>query len=204
MDRLRQDLIVSLRRLRKSRGFAAAAILTLALGILAHPACFSGVNPLIFRRSPAERADELVYLNIRAFKTELPVLSFPNYRDIRDRNDVVSDLVAYRVDPISFSQSSGQNARVWGYLVTGNYFDMLGVKPLLGRVLHPDDDRTRRGHPVTVITHAFWQRRFAGDPGVLGRTVKLNGMSYTVLGVTRPGFFGTAFLFTPALVASLA
>src|SRR5260370_1350616 len=81
---------------------------------------------------------------------------------------------------------------------------MLGVKPLLGRVLHPDDDRTRRGHPVTVITHAFWQRRCAGDPGVVGRTVKLNGMSYTVVGVTRPGFSGTEFLFTPDLFVSMA
>src|SRR5260370_27848679 len=196
MDRLRQDLIVSLRRLRKSPGFAAAAILTLALGIGANTTIFSAVNALIFRPLPVERPDELVYLNIRAFKTELPVLSFPNYRDIRDRNDVVSDLVAYRVDPISFSQSSGQNARVWGYLITGNYFDMLGVKPLLGRVLHPDDDRTRRGHPATVIAHAFWQRRFAGDPSVVGRTSKVKRREYTVFCATMPGFSRDACAFT--------
>src|SRR5258708_12686318 len=111
MDRLRQDLVVSLRRLRKSPGFAAAAILTLALGIGANTTIFSAVNALIFRPLPVERPDELVYLNIRAFKTELPVLSFPNYRDIRDRNDVFSDLVAYPLDPTTFTHPTSQNAR---------------------------------------------------------------------------------------------
>jgi predicted permease len=198
MDRLRQDLIVSLRRLRKSPGFAFTAILTLALGIGANAAIFSAVNAVLFRSLPVERPKELVFLNLRSFKTELPVLSYPNYKDIRDRNDVLSGLASFRPAAVSFS-GGGDNVRLWAYLVTGNYFQVLGVGPLRGRVLGPDDDKIRSGHPVIVISYNCWQTRFGGDQNIVGRRIKLNGLDFTVVGVAPLGFNGTEMIFSPDL-----
>src|ERR1700682_1025177 len=197
MDRLRQDLIVSLRRLRSSPGFTAAAILTLALGIGANTAIFTAVNAVVFRPLPVERPNELVFLNMRGYKTEIPVQSYPNYVDLRDRNDVLSALAAYRIVPLSFSRGGGNNARIWGYEVTGNYFDALGVGASRGRVLHPEDDQKRGGHPVVVISFNFWRKRFNADPDVAGKTAKLNGLDYTIVGVAPAGFFGTETIITP-------
>lgn len=184
MDRLKQDLVVALRRLRSSPGFTIAAVITLALGIGANTTIFTAVNAVIFRSLPVDHPEQLVALNTLAFKAEFPVQSFPNYRDTRDRStNVLSGLAAYRVDPVNFSRAAGDNSRSWGYLVTGNYFDMLGVRAGRGRVLHPDDDVTRGGHPVAVISYTFWQKRFGGDPGAVGSKVKLNGLDYTIVGV---------------------
>ena len=198
MDRLKQDLTVALRRLRSSPGFTLAAIVTLALGIGANTAIFTAVNAVVFQTLPVDHPEELFAVNSLTFKTELPVLSFPNYRDARDRTrDALAGLAAYRVDPINFSRAAGDNSRCWGYLVTGNYFDMLGVKAARGRALHPEDDVNRGGHPVAVISHAFWQRRFNGDAQAIGSHVKLNGMDYTIIGVAPERFIGTELVYTP-------
>ncbi len=204
MDRLRQDLIVSLRRLRKTPGFTIAAILTLALGIGANTAIFTAVNALIFRPLPVEHPNELVFVNTRGFHQEFPVQSYPNYLDFRDRNQVLSGLAGYRFAPASFTRGDSNNARMWVYEVTGNYFDVLGVSALRGRVLHPEDDVTRRGHPIAVITYACWQKRFSGDPDIAGTKIKLNGMDYTIAGVTPQGFAGTETVFTPEIFVPLA
>ncbi len=204
MDRLRQDLIVSLRRLRQSPGFTTAAILTLALGIGANTTIFTAVNAVVFRPLPVERPNELVYLNLRSFRQEIPTQSYPNYRDFQDRNNVLSGLIGYRITPIGFSPPGGNNARIWGYEVTGNYFDVLGVGALRGRVLHPDDDRTRGGHPVAVLSYGFWQRQLAGDHDAVGKTVKLNGLNYTIVGVAPAGFFGTEAIITPDVWVPMA
>lgn len=205
MDRFRQDLIVALRRLRSSPGFTAAAIVTLALGIGANTAIFTAVNAVVFRSLPVERPEELFAVNALTFKSELPVLSFPNYRDVRDRSTaVLAGLAAYRVDPINFSRAAADNSRCWGYLVTGNYFDMLGVKAARGRVLRPEDDVNRGGHPVAVLSHAFWQRRFGGDPGAVGSRIKLNGLDYTVIGIAPEPFIGTELVYTPDIWVPMA
>ena len=204
MDRFRQDLIVSFRRLRSSPGFTLAAMVTLALGIGANTAIFTAVNAIVFRELPVERPNELVFLNTRSFKTEFPVQSYPNYLDFRDRNNVLSGLVAYRVAPISFSRGDANNARIWGYEVTGNYFDVLGVGALLGRVLHAEDDRIRGGHPLAVISYGCWQRRFNRDPEVAGKKIKLNGMDYTVIGIAPRAFTGTELIFTPEIWVPMA
>ncbi len=203
MDRLRQDLIVSLRRLRQSPGFTIAAIVTLALGIGANTAIFTAVNAVLFRPLPVERPNELVFLNLRG-KAEIPTQSYPNYRDMRDRNNTLSALVAYRVTRASFSRTGGTNALVWGYLVSGNYFEALGVDVLRGRPLRPDDDVKKNGQPQVVISYSCWQRRFGGDPNITGQTVKLNGLDYTVIGVTHPGFFGTELIYTPEFWVPMA
>ena len=166
MDRLRKDLMVAVRRLRSSPGFTLAAIVTLALGIGANATIFTAVDALIFRSLAVDQPEQLVSLNTHMGKQEYPVLSIPNYLDIRDRNNVLSGLAGYRPEPVNFSRGDGNNTRMWGYEVTGNYFDVLGVRALAGRVLHPDDDRVRGGNPVAVITYACWQRHFAGDPQI--------------------------------------
>jgi predicted permease len=204
MDQLRKDLVVSFRRLRSSPGFTLAAILTLALGIGANTAIFTAVNALIFRPLPVERPNELVFLNMRGLNNEFPVQSYPNYIDLRDRNKVLTGLAGYRVAPVSFSRGDSNNARIWSYEVTGNYFDVLGVGAARGRVLGPEDDRVRLGHPVAVISYACWQLRFAGDPGVLGSKIKLNGMDYSVVGVAPRGFSGTEVIFTPDIWVPIA
>ena len=127
MDRLFQDLIVSFRRLRSSPGFTIAAILTLALGIGANTTIFSLVNAVVFRPFGVEHQKELVFFNMHTAKAEFPAVSYPDYKDYRDRNTVLSGLAMYRIVPMNMSRGGGENSRLWGYLVTGNYFGLLGV-----------------------------------------------------------------------------
>ncbi|MGA3189945.1 MAG: ABC transporter permease [Bryobacteraceae bacterium] len=197
MDRLFQDLIVSFRRLRSSPGFTVAAILTLALGIGANTTIFSLVNAVVFRPFGVQNQNELVFFNMKTAQAEFPATSYLDYLDYRDRNTVLTGLAMYRIVPLNMSRGAGENSRLWGYEVSGNYFDLLGVKPIRGRVLHPEDDVHRGGHPLAVITYNCWQRRFAGDPDIAGKKVKVNGLDYTVLGVTPAGFVGTELIFTP-------
>jgi predicted permease len=204
MDRLFQDLIVSFRRLRSSPGFTVAAILTLALGIGANTTIFSLVNAVVFRPFGVERQNELVFFNMHLAKAEFPSTSYPDYKDYRDRNTVLTDLALYRIVPMNLSRGSGENSRLWGYEVSGNYFDMLGVKALRGHVLHPEDDVKRGGHPLAVITYNCWQRRFAADPDIAGKKVKVNGLDYTILGVTPKSFVGTELIFTPEIFVPVA
>ncbi len=203
-DNIRKDLVVAIRRLQSSPGFTIAAIITLALGIGANATIFSAVDALIFRSLAVDRPDQLVSVNTRMAKDEYPVQSYPNYVDFRDRNNVLSGLAGYRPEPVNFSRGNGNNSRVWGYEVTGNYFDVLGVQPLIGRLIHPDDDRTRGANPVAVITYACWQQKFAGDPQIAGKKIKLNGMDYTVLGVTGRSFIGTELLYTPDIFVPMS
>ena len=204
MDRFRQDLIVSFRRLRRSPGFTAAAIVTLALGIGANTTVFTAVNAILFRSLPVQQPSELVALNTHVAHAEYPTQSLPNYRDFRDRNNVFSGLITYGVAQISLSQGNGNNTLAWGYTVSGNYFDVLGVSAYRGRVLHPEDDRNKNGHPVTVISYGCWQRRFASDPDVVGKTIKLNSRNYTIVGIAPAGFSGTEVIYTPDFWAPMA
>jgi len=205
MDRLKQDLILAFRRLRSSFGFTLAAIVTLALGIGANTTIFTAVNTVVFRSLPVDHPDQLFSVNTKTYKAEFPVQSFPNYRDTRDRStNVVAGLASYRIDPINFSRGGGDNSLAWGYLVTGNYFDLLGVAPQRGRLLHSSDDITRNGHPIAVITDAFWKRRFGGDPSAVGSRVKLNGLDYTIVGIAPPQFSGTEVIYTPEIFVPMA
>jgi predicted permease len=201
---LRYDVTFTLRRLRSSPGFTAAAILTLALGIGANSTIFSLVNAVVFRPFGVDRQSELVSFNIRTSKAEFPTLSYPDYKDYRDRNTVLRGLAMYRPVPLNISRSEGRNVRLWGYEVSGNYFDMLGVRPILGRTLHPEDDVRRGGHPLAVITYSCWQARFGGAPDIAGRNVKIGGLDFTVVGVTPRAFVGTELIYTPEIFVPLA
>ncbi|MGA2134164.1 MAG: ABC transporter permease [Bryobacteraceae bacterium] len=196
MQNLALDFRLAVRRLRQNPTFSVVAVLTLALGIGANTAIFSIINAVLLRPLPVARASELVSVNETLAGNSFPTLSYPNYRDVRDRNTVLSGLAAYRFLPASLGLP-GSSQRVWGYLVTGNYFDVLGVGAFRGRLIRRDDDLRPGGHPVAVITDACWRKRFGADPSAIGRNVKFNGMDFTILGVTPPGFFGTELYFAP-------
>jgi predicted permease len=193
-DEFRQDLRYASRTLRRSPGFTLVAVLSLALGIGANTAVFSILNSMILRPLPVEAPERLVFLMGGRGATS----SFPNYLDLRDRNSTLSGLAAYRVSPVGIDTDAGPR-RLWGYLVTGNYFDLLGVRPLLGRFFHAEED-TRPGQaPLAVLSYGAWQSRFAADLAIVGKTVRINKLPYTVVGVAPREFFGTELIFSPDL-----
>src|SRR6266536_4145060 len=196
MQTLWQDLRYGARMLRKKPRFTLIAIITLALGIGANTAIFSLVNTALLRPLPVERPEQLVSINNASLN--LPVISYPNYRDFRDRNNSFSGMLAYRYTTLGLS-NNGVNERVWGYLATGAYFEVLGVKPALGRFFTPDDDKSPGAHPVAVITYDCWQKRYAGDPQVMGKTVIINGRNFTIIGVAPQGFYGSEIIYRPEI-----
>lgn len=186
LDEARQDARYAARTLRRSPAFAAVAVLSLALGIGANTVVFTFLNALILRPLPVDRPEELVTVMDGRGMTQ----SFPTYRELRDRNTTMSGVAGIRFAPMGFDTGSGPR-RVWGYLVTGNYFDVLGVRPAVGRFFHAEDDRAPGASPLAVLSYAAWQSRYGGDPAVAGRTVRINKLPYTVLGVAPRGFIGT-------------
>jgi predicted permease len=182
-----RDLKQALRRLLKRPAFFVAAALTLTLGIGFSTVVFQLVNFLLLRPLPVDDPGTLFTLTSR----RNPVISFPNYLDIREETrDVFTEVAALRVMPMHVN-SSGENARLWGYLVTGNYFELLGIEPFLGRLLTPSDDMTNGAHAVAVLSHGAWQRRFGADPGLVGSAIRANGHTFEVVGIAPPGFIGT-------------
>ncbi len=193
-----RDLRFSARLLGRSPVFAFIAIATLAIGIGASTAVFTLLNRAMLQPLPVRDPGRLVSLNNAARNRVFPSFSYPAYRDLRDRNTVFADIVGYRFAPISVSHD-GVNERLWGFIVTGNYFDMLGVRAAVGRTISPADDRMRGAHPVTVVSYKFWQQRLGGSADVLDRAVRVNGRSYTIVGVAPQGFFGTEVVSAPDL-----
>jgi macrolide transport system ATP-binding/permease protein len=203
METLFHDLRFGIRRLIKTPGFTVIAVLSLALGIGANTAIFSLVNLILFRPLPVANPQEVVSVSPVGKDGALAAFSYPNYIDFRDRNEVLSGLLASRFVVVSMSRN-GNNEKVWGDLVSGNYFDVLGVKPALGRSFLPEEDKTRLSHPVVVISHSLWQRRFGGDPSVIDSDVLINGMKFKVIGVAPAGFKGTEVIYTPEIYAPFA
>ncbi|HEX7312592.1 MAG TPA: ABC transporter permease [Pyrinomonadaceae bacterium] len=199
IETLFKDFRYGARRLARSPGFTLVAVISLALGIGANTAIFSLVNTALLRPLPVERPGQIVSLANAAGGRAFPAFSYPNYRDFRDRGaDVFDGLYAYRFAPLSVSHE-GTSERLWGYEVTGNYFDVLGVRAALGRVLTPDDDRLPGAHPVCVLSYEGWQRRFGADPSVVGKSLIVNGRGFTVVGVLPRGFYGTEIIAAPEL-----
>jgi predicted permease len=189
------DVRYGLRMMRKNPGFTIMAVLTLALGIGANAAIFSLVNATLLQQLPVKRVDQLVYIHKG---NPGSVFSYPDYVELRDRNDVLTDLIAWGGIAVSLNRNGQLDASegaemIGGAIVTGNYFDLLGVKPALGRLISHPDDQTPGGHPVVVISHGLWQRRFGGAQQIIGQQLTLNGHSFTVIGVT-PAEFGGAQL----------
>ena len=198
MDSLIKDIRYAVRSLVKRPGFVAIAVVTLALGIGANTAIFSLVNTVLLRSLPVERPGEIVSVTVRGKDDSFSAFSHPNYIDFRDRNDVLSGLLLYRFVPLSLSRD-GNNERIWAYLVSGNYFDVLGVKAVQGRTFLPEEDKTPLSHPVVVLSYDSWQRRFGGDPNLIGRDVLINNRQFRVIGVAPQAFKGTEVVYTPEM-----
>ncbi|HEY2799938.1 MAG TPA: ABC transporter permease [Chthoniobacterales bacterium] len=199
MSTLLHDLRFGRRQLLKHPGFTALAIISMALGIGANTAIFSLVDTVLLRPLPVKNPSQLVELYGTMHRgADITLQSYPNYKDYRERNTVLSGLIAYRLCVTNLSRGA-TNERAWGYLVSGNYFDVLGVKPMLGRGFLPDEDKAPGAKPVAVLSYATWQKLFAGDPSAIGRTVTLNGRPYTIVGVAPKGFIGTEVAFAPQM-----
>src|SRR5215510_2883540 len=184
-----RDLRYGLRMLLKSPNITLTAVLTLALGIGANTAIFTLLDKVLIRPLPVEQPYQLVTF-VEDASGAPAIFSYPLYAELRDRNDVLSGVVAYDQHPFSLSDGI-QSERVIGQIVSGNYFAALGVRPALGRFFLPEEDRTPGTHPVTVISHGLWRRRFGADPAVVGKTLSLNAYRYTVVGVAPSEFAGT-------------
>jgi predicted permease len=190
---LLHDIRFAARSFFKTPGVAIAAVLSIALGIAATTSVFTLVNAVLLRPMPVPHPEQLVALYTTEPTSIYPsAFSYAEYLDYRDAaGRIFSDLFLHSGRPLGFSARGEKSELIWGELVTGNYFTGLGVIPAAGRVLTLDDDRTIGAHPVVVLSHAFWRRRFGGDPAVVGTNVKLTGHEFTVVGVARSGFSGT-------------
>ena len=193
MGTLWQDLRYAFRTFRRQPGFVAVAVLSLALGIGANTAIFSLLNSVFFHPLPVENVSRLV----RVYTTDarnpgfLPT-SRLNFEDYRDQVSAFAEATVYQFVPINLgAERDAKPEVVVGQIVSGNYFSLLGVRPALGRAFRPDEDQVPDRNPVVVLGDALWRTRFGADPGIVGRTIQLNGLTFTVIGVAPRAFMGT-------------
>jgi predicted permease len=188
MDTLVRDLRYALRQLRLGPGYAVLAIASIGIGIGATTTIFSLVEAFLLRPVPAVRADRLVYANeTSADGSGFHSFSFLQYRDLRDRSHALSSLAAFDITPLSVA-TTGEAQLALGFSVSGNFFKTFGATPALGRFFLPEEDAYPDvgTHPVVVASHAFWERRLAGDSSAIGRTLRINGQTFTLIGVAQP------------------
>ena len=194
LDLLRRDIHYTFRQLRRSPAFAAASLLTLALGIGANVVAFGVLNSLLLRPLDVPHPERLY--NVVQLRHGDDNQSYPDYRDFRSRNTTFADLLAYKLQPIALSTGNAAY-KCWYYKVSGNYFDMLGVQPALGRLFHEEDERGPNSAPYIVLSDGFWRSRFHADSKVVGTMVKINTHPFTVIGVAPSGFHGTDLFVWP-------
>jgi predicted permease len=198
MNTLWQDIRYGWRMLAKSPGFTAVAVLTLALGIGANTGIFSVMRQVLLQRLPVPHPEQLVLLyapGVRSGHIESDEVdgsesfSYPMYTDLRDQNTVFAGLAAKADSPVSIA-FRGETERARAEIVSGNYFETLGVHPALGRLLLPADSAVQGGNAVVVLGHGYWKKHFAGDTNVLNQSLLVNNQVMTVVGVVQPGFDG--------------
>ncbi|PYY08179.1 MAG: ABC transporter permease [Acidobacteria bacterium] len=195
MRNVMEDVRYGLRLLRKSPAFTIVAVLTLALGIGANTAIYTLLDQALLRSLPVKEPNRLVFLRFSGGDTgstharggSQKVFSYPMYRDLRDRNSVFSGLIATAWAQVSV-QWHNQPDLADAELVSGNYFDVLGLQPALGRLLVSSDDLVQEGNPVAVLSFNYWQRRFGADPKIVNQSISINGHPFTVIGVAPPSF----------------
>jgi predicted permease len=189
------DLRFAFRQLLKHPGFTAVAVLTLALGIGANTAIFTVVNALLLRSLPVIKPEELVQVVTRSRVSEADSFSYPFFKMLRDDGRSLSGLfaaggVGERDQLIVPGAGNAEVEFVHGQAVSGNFFSVLGVPAIVGRTFTPTDDQASDPQAFVVISHGFWERRFAADPAVIGRTINFKEVPFVIVGVTPPGFFG--------------
>jgi len=196
VNTLLQDLKYGARQLRLNPGFALTAVLSLVLGIGANTAIFTLVDQIVLRLLPVQDPKSLVQLKLEGGRAGSQsgdgrhTFSHPLYLAFRDRNTVFSGITGQRIENASLVGTDRSEMISVG-LVAGNFFQVFGVQPHLGRMLTPDDDKTRNGSPVAVLQYDFWRNRFEGNRNIVGTTIRLNGSPFTVIGVAAPEFEGT-------------
>src|SRR5215472_15626350 len=187
MTSLLQDLRFALRQVRRSPGFATTAILILAIGIAANVIVIGILQLMILRPLDVPSPDRV--MTFAPHVADYPIFSYPEIRDVRDGNTVFSAVAALTIGTVGL-EADGVTRPVWGYSVSGQYFEVVGIKPYLGRLLEPADD-DHPGANAAVITYPAWKSFFASDPNIVGKKVRVNKHPYTIVGVTPEGFYGT-------------
>ncbi|MGO9317978.1 MAG: ABC transporter permease [Terracidiphilus sp.] len=205
MNTLLQDLRYALRQLRKSPGFAAVAVITLALGLTVNATIFFMINDLFLRPLPAADPGRLVVIGQTT--TQMPMVipfSYPDFLDFQrsvegdghefpEMAKAFSGIMAYLESPVQMSRQGEAAERTYVHAVSGNYFTVLGTQPMLGRLFLPNEGRTAGADAIIVLTYDTWKSRFAADPHIIGQLVKINGLPFTVVGVTQPKFVGASW-----------
>jgi predicted permease len=188
-----QDVRFGLRLLRRNPGFSAVAILCLMLGIGANTAVLSWIEGVMLRPYPLVQDEDSVFViaGTAPEATKGTDISWPDFQDFARSATTIQAVIADRINGAALGLLDQKAERAPGSIVSANYFDALGVKPVVGRGFEPGEDVGRNAHPVVVISYQFWQRRFANDPNAVGTTIRLNGVPHTIIGVTPEGFFGT-------------
>jgi putative ABC transport system permease protein len=195
MERWWQDLRFATRVLIKKPGFTTVAVLSLALGIGANTAIFTVINAVFLHPLAIEDPSHVVEMFTRDTKTvqaanlTLTPSSFQNYEDYRDQHKVFTGLAAYFPFGLQWTRN-GETQGLPGMMTSANYFDVLGIKPFRGRLFRPDEDRSLGADTVAVVSHSLWIREFGSDPNLIGQKLTLNGLPFTVIGITPPGFKG--------------
>lgn len=202
MQTLLQDIRYGLRMLVKRPGFTLIATITLALGIGANTAIFSLVNTVLLRPLQITKPEQVYSIIPTTKAAPVMAFSYPDYLDFRERNDVLSGLIGTRLAPVHLGQGD-RSERMWGYLVTGNYFEVLGVNAFKGRTFTQEEDKTELTHPLVILSYNCWQSRFGSDPEIIGKNLTLNGHSFNVIGVMPRGFNGTEIIVEPEIYIPL-
>ncbi|HEX4541867.1 MAG TPA: ABC transporter permease, partial [Candidatus Acidoferrum sp.] len=200
LETLLQDLRYALRMLVRNPGFTTVVVLTLALGIGANTAIFSLLYAVLLQSLAVRNPDELVVVQYNDAQSgrENEDFSYPMYQAFRDKTSVFAGVITR--SGVDFNASyAGQSERAVGEMVSGNYFDVLGVRPWRGRLFTQEDDRLPGAHPVAVLSYGYWQTRFGSDLSIVGREIWLDAKPITVIGVTPPGFYGTELAHEPQI-----
>ena len=193
METVFQDIRYGVRMLTKNPAVTAVAVLTLALGIGANAAIFSGVSAFILRPLPVPDAHLLVRpMEMAEDRGISDELSYPDFVDYRNQATVFESISAEDMLPVALD-SENQSDVIWGQVVSGSYFDVVQIKPIMGRAFSPEEDNAPGAHPVVVIGQGLWERRFGSDPNIVGKTIRLSNRGYQVIGVTPKAFTGSKF-----------
>lgn len=201
VNTLLQDLRFALRQMRRSPGFALTAILTLALGIAANVIVFGVLQSLVLRPFDVPHGDRVMTMGSTSMA--FPVFAYPEVAAVRDENSVFDAVAAYTMNNFGM-EANGVTRPVWGTEVSGQYFEVLAVKPLMGRLLHRADDDHPGASEAAVISWPAWKSLFGADPDIVGKIVRLNKHPYTIVGVTPQGFYGTERFLQPDLFVPMA
>ena len=201
MTGIRQDFTYALRQMRRSPGFAVTAVLTLALGIAANVIVFGVLQAMILQPIAVPRGERVFTLSLSA--SAFPFIAWPEVRDVRDGNTLLSNVAAYSIGAFGL-EAGGVTRHVWGYEVSGQYFELTAIKPFLGRLLGRADDDHPDASDAAVLSWQAWKSDFGADLNIVGKTVRVNKHPYTIVGVTPEGFYGTEKFLQPDIFVPMA